>query len=716
VYQEFFPLCTGVLGVDLFGVDHHAGRLVMTLTGHERDVTSVAYSQDGRLIASSSKDGTVRIWNIRTGEEATSALHIDNSAVLSIAFSPRDPCIASGTEKGSLCLCYIGVGQVIPRYLIGHSDAILSVAFSSDGYLLASASRDKSVRLWETETAQLYRVFSGHTEQVNVVAFSPADPILASGSDDRTIRIWNTEIGSSLPDICHVYDYPVSCLYFSPDGQKMAVGLDCEVIICKLQTGKKFAMVMTASERIRSANFSPNGQSLVSVHGRIVSVSVPSLFGSKFTSRVHGEHAGDVHSAFFSPDALYIASASSDSTVQIWSTGSGRSEAEPLKRYEGFEPLSVAVSPDGRTIISGSQDGSVNLWDVPTGKKRLPQLQGHTKAVRCVAISSDGDFIASASEDMSLRIWNAKTGGAACKPLRGHESNITDIRFSPDSRRIATCSTENTVRIWDTICLTQKVIWDFMMATRRVPRTISLPSKSFEPSRVGPEEFFEYVDLWRIGTSMVVPEGFPATEGFLSIDFSPNGKQLATSGTDSAVRVWDISSGVEIHDLQGHTARVLSVAYASDSRHVASGSLDGTCRLWDAETGASVASFRGHESWVASVAFVPDSKSIVACGDAKSIRVWTWSDERAVPAPSDGDPAEALASATLNDGWLTGPSGELLVWIPVPYRQYIPEFPCTLVIDSRGIDIKVGSSGWHRGTNWTSCWRQAASSTAQRKS
>jgi len=189
VYKEFAPLCTCLVDVDLIDVAHHAGRHVMTLTGHDGAVNSAAYSPDGHLLASASADGTVRIWDIRTGEEIMPPLRSGDDAVWSVAIAPDGGSVVSGTESGVVYIWRIASSHVAVQQLHGHSAAVSSVVYSPSGFHLASASLDNTVRLWSAETHQQLSVLSGHTNKVYALAFSPDSRAVVTGSEDHTIQL-----------------------------------------------------------------------------------------------------------------------------------------------------------------------------------------------------------------------------------------------------------------------------------------------------------------------------------------------------------------------------------------------------------------------------------------------------------------------------------------------------------------------------------------------
>jgi hypothetical protein len=287
---------------------------VVTLEGHTDFVNSVAFSPDGRRIASCSADMTVKIWDVATGKEiATCKGH--TMYIGSVAFSPDGRRIASGSKDKTVKIWDAANAREITT-LTGHKGFVRSVAFSPDAHRIASGGRDTIVRIWDAESGGEIMVLKGHRTVVNSVAFSPDGRRLASGSKDKTVRIWNAESGK-------------------------------EIMAIEGHTGS-----------VRSVAFSPDGRRIVSC-GQDETVRIWDVENRRQTATLDG-HKDSVLSVAFSPDGSRVASGGQDAAVKIWDVASGR-EIKTLEGHTGWV-TSVAFSPDGRRLVSASGDETVKIW------------------------------------------------------------------------------------------------------------------------------------------------------------------------------------------------------------------------------------------------------------------------------------------------------------------------------------------------------------------
>jgi len=700
VYKEFFPQCTGLITVDAIGIGQHSRSAIMTLTGHDSAVRSVSYSFDGRILASGSDDDTVRIWDTLTGEESMSPMRSGDGAVLSVDFARNSKWVASGTKAGTVCIWTVTPGLTCLRKLSGnHSEPVRSVVFSQDSSRLASASTDKTIRLWNPETGQKLAVLSGHTEAVTGVAFSPDGEILVSSSYDRSIRLWNSSTAQAARE--PIEDSGYECVDFSSDGEIIVGAYVDRVNLTRRTTGEKITSLQ-GEFMVRSVRFSPNSRLLVAACGRAVRLWTlqPDPHSASWVDL--GGHDSNVNWATFSPDGSYIASTSDDGTIRIWSAGSSQSTVQPMPAHKQ-EVISAVVSHDGTYIVSGSIDTSVRVWNSHTGEATLSPLSGHKESVLSVSISPDGRLIASASRDHNIQLWNAQSGEATGKPMCEHRKAVRDVTFSHSGSWLASASEDCTARLWGVA--TRKALAFGPLGCQKVACTIAF---SPDDGLIAAGDDSGRVYLWRTDTGKQAHEPLYANDKRVwSVAFSPNGMQIVSGGSDNAARIWDINTGQCLHILQGHTNEVRSVAWFLDGRNIGTGSYDATIRLWDAVTGSPLETLQGHTNAVQSVVFTCDGQFLVSASKDTTIRKWEVRVDYKRASERGNDPVTALASATLRDGWLVGSSGELILWVPAEYHTYlqVTRNPCMLVMGRSRVVIGVGDSGLRAGLNWTSCWR-----------
>ncbi|MCB9457089.1 MAG: protein kinase [Anaerolineaceae bacterium] len=617
-------------------------RIVTFMSGHEDAVRSVAFSVDGTLLASGSRDKTIRLWDVATHQAIGNPLNGHTGWVNSVAFNPDGGMLASGSADGTVRLWDVTSEAAIGDPLLGHEDAVWSVAFSPSGQLLASGSADTTIILWDVTTGTaLFAPLAGHEDTVYSVAFSPDGKILASGSADATIILWDVATGMPLNEPLFGHQNWILSLVFSPDGKRLASSdIDGRIILWDTTTWDVIREIDSGhTDYIRSLSFSPDGTLLASssddgtirlwdtMTGRMAESPLDGQRGTVWSvafghdthtlaasggdgtvilwdtkramldERVFTGHTDAIASLSFSPDGTLLASAAgdpsgqgSDNTIRLWDAQSG-SILATLEDHAA-QVTSVAFSPDGVLLASSSGDGSVRVWDVATHLPALEPLLGHQDVIWQVVFSSDGKRLASASDDGTVILWDVQTGKPIGEPLIGSGAGLVTVAFSPDDRLVAAGGRDGAVMLWD-MSVTPPTVQALTAHTDVVTQVVFGPDGTLlaSGSRDGS------VILWDIATQQSVRQPLIGGHDWVSgLDFSPDGNWLAVGYRDATVVLWDLQAGQPLGmPLTGHTDWVTSVAFGPDGLLLASAGWDARILIWD----VGVESWRGQACTIA---------------------------------------------------------------------------------------------------------------------
>jgi outer membrane protein assembly factor BamB len=294
-----------------------SAQVIDTLKGHKNTITCIAYSTDGRLLASGSKDGTVRLWDAVTGKPS----HV----------------------------------------LDGHRDMVVTVAFSPDGKLLAASSHDTAIKLWDTATGKLARTLNGHDKDVRGLAFAPDGKTFASGAMDRTVKLWDTTTWQCRIT-CHGHTAEINCITFTPDGRWVASGgWDKTVRLWNAATGEAQLVLEDHTEMVRDIVVTRDAKTLIS-SGKDGVIRIWDLDQKSLRAKLDGHKQNLVRALAVSGDGSLLASVSRDGTLNLWNLPAGKVRATLHEGILSFQV--VAMSPDGKTLATGGIDRNVTLLDV----------------------------------------------------------------------------------------------------------------------------------------------------------------------------------------------------------------------------------------------------------------------------------------------------------------------------------------------------------------
>ncbi|MCY4147297.1 MAG: protein kinase [Chloroflexi bacterium] len=562
--------------VGVWRVDDGAERY--RLGGHADIVTDVEFSADGVTLASSSADSTVRLWDVASGAALhTLAAHIDY--VFKLSFSPDGTRLASSSaaigvgegartpEHNTIQIWDVASGEnllTIPPDGIGF---IRDVEFSPDGARIAattwSSALGGTARLYDATTgAEVQRIYA-HRNTIANLEFSPDGLLLATASRDQSVRLWDigkgvqvasyVDIGGSIQDI-----------EFSPDGDYLLIGLgeagnfpdgtdnptNSSAYLWDLRNRTQAQVYAGHTNWTWAADISPDGSLVASGSGPLYLPDSPDDLdaSARVWDAATGQqvvalqgHANTVDSVRFLSDGKQLLSASWDGTIRLWDLETGReTRLYRIPHEMGSAPprvYMIDLLPNRQQFVSGSQDGIIRLWDIDSGEI-LREYRGHTAQVNGVHVSGDGRLMASASggwdsngDDSTIRLWDVATG-ELLRTFAGHTRFVNYARIAPNNAFIISSSWDGTVRMWD------------------------------------------------VATGEEIKQFIGHTGNTFGVAITADSASLLTTSSDTTVRLWDIATGEEINRYQQHTDWVQEVVFSQDESFAVSASQDSTLRQW----------------------------------------------------------------------------------------------------------------------------------------
>ena len=597
-------------------------RLMSVWEEHQDTVLSIAVSPNSKLIASGSRDHTVKIWYL-DGTLLTS-IRGHKGSVNYVDFSPNGQLVASASNDKTIKVWHQN-GTLITT-LKGHQGRVLSVKFSPDGQYLISGGDDYTVRIWSIN-GELLKTLKSHKDWVFDVSLSPPiltaqgeeeEVLIASASWDKTVRIWNLK-GKLLTTLAGHTDQ-VDSVIFSRDGKLIITGSADNTIKIWQRDGTLIRTIETVpnlenlSQKekdeniVYSVSLSPDGQIIVSAskNGKL---QLWNLQGELLETLT--EHTNSVNSVSFTANGKFLVSGSGDTTIRLWNLS-----PRPFLNHNG-SIVDFDFILDGKEIVTISNVSQnktdkkkvIRLWDFH--KQQFSEFANQEKYSR-VRVSPDGTKIVTTNDDQTIQIWNKK--GILLKTLAEHTDRVFDVSFSPNSKLFATTSYDNTLKIWredGTLINTITGHEDRVLAVSFSPDGKIIATGGGDRS----------IKLWTTeGKLLDTLSGH--NDWILDIKFSPDGKLIATASHDQSIKIWNLQ-GELIKTLKGHINTVNSIDFSSDGKLIVSGSEDNTIKLWSRK-GDLLTTLNQHQGGVRKVAFSPDGKSIISGGSDGIIILWSF--------------------------------------------------------------------------------------------
>jgi WD40 repeat protein/tRNA A-37 threonylcarbamoyl transferase component Bud32 len=628
---------------DLRGFEWHYFRRLLddsqiTLTGHTDAVSALGFSPDRRHLASASRDGTVRVWElatrlevrrfpshgvavgvalaadarrlstiasdgtVRVWETSTGQLTFSGPGASpgpgSIAFSPDgDHLVVAENEQATI---FDSTGKPATVFR-GHGTAVTAVNFNNDGRFVVSAGADGMARVWDAATGREQhstRVGPG----IQKIAVTADGQRVILGASNGAVALWHPDMRRLIPVFPGYGDaaWPAA---LSRDARQLACLAPSDVVrVLDTDTGRELFALRQHAGPIAGIVYSADGARIATA-GQDRTIRIWSTAFELDATELPG-HTGEVFAVAYSPDGQWLATGGADGTLRLREPASGqetvlvRAHAPMRRRIQAPDQLhvlqgttAIAFRHDSERLATGGSDGLVKIWTVGAAAP-LKVIRAHVSPVTGVAYSPDGKTLATSSWDRTIKIWNAESGELV-HTLNGHTLAATRVAFRPDGQLLASSSWDQTIRLWSP-------------KTGQELKRIPWESR---PGRVDPID---------------------------SLAFHSAGRYLAAApdpyGGGGEVKVFDVETGATVHSLPGHIYGIFQVVFAADGRRMASCSCDGGLKVWDTATGQELFSFDNRTGRppgaagpidsrldaIHAVAFSPDSKRLtMGCRNGK---------------------------------------------------------------------------------------------------
>ena len=577
------------IGIWMYSVA--TGDELALLTGHTAQIQSLAFSSDGKILASTGNDRTIRVWDTETSKQLV-VLSDRRNFPGTLAFSPDGTTIASNGRTGTIQIWDVATGDPIAT-LTGHTDTVEALAFSPDGKTLASTSEDLSIRLWDIDAEEHLSTLTGHKKPVKVLVFSPDGKTLASAGMGGTVRLWDPGTGKQvralvqfgLTDTDQKFSAAtrqtawIDTLAFSPDGSILASGDHHRIVrLWRLSDGSLLSTTKVGmrSSRILALAFSMDKPIFMTADWKGTIHSWNASTGTQFAMLTLKGHEDWGRALGFADDGTTLMSVgwrSQGETVQFWDINGNRAFT-PLVLPRSNVINAYTFSPDGKILAGATDKNVIRLWDLQTNSQRAA-LVGHTWFVDTLAFSSDSTLLASGGRDGAIYVWDVETGHRK-KTFKGHQISVKALAFSPDGSTLASTNHRG-VRLWDVRTSTLRSTLTEHEDSGQAD-TLAL-AFSPEGKMLASAERGK-ISLWGVGTHRLLSELARRGARVAVLAFSPDSSILLIGCGDGTIEMWDTNNYTLKSTIKPHTGRIEVLRFSPDGQTLATGSMDGTILLW----------------------------------------------------------------------------------------------------------------------------------------
>jgi WD40 repeat protein len=635
---------------------HQAPRLVQ-LWAHDAAVNSVAFSPDGKWVASGSDDRSARLWNIDNGQEVYPPL-VHLGPVLDVSFSPdggrlltrsgddssgeariweapsgrllgtvkrrgrmpiaifspdgRELLISDDATGAQLCDGFTGqLKRPLP-----HPAPIVAAAFSPDGRRLVTSATDSRVRLWDTVTRQIIAEAIG-SWQMDHLAFSPDGQFYAVTGGNSGIWIRDGRTGAEVRTFAEGDVPAVASLCFSPDGQRLLMAYWTQLVsIWDVRTGARMAGLNLEAKASGAhthfgAEYSPDGRAVLTWGDDGTARVWSSRTGGRLYAPVH--HDGAVATARFGPESRRVATGGKDGLVKLWDLDTPSAREPRESQLNGYQ--TVKWSPDGHRLALATWQGKVLVCDFLSGEletaRSLSDDPNLSAGIRSIRWSRDGKRLLLVANSSVFRVWNGDT----CIPISPRVAITPPVAdLSPDGDLVASASTNGPVVFY-------RAESGEAIGSRSLAHSQPIEGLRFDHAgrHLLTYDVANCLRFWDVHESRLIGV-VEKVESLNAAEFSPNDSLLATASSGGQARIWSLTNGLVLLTSLNHREGISAVAFSPDTQKILTASSDGTACLWETRSGRKLLTLpHGLPVWSAS--FSHDGRRM-ATGSGLGARLW----------------------------------------------------------------------------------------------
>ena len=558
--------------------------------------------------------------------------------------------------------------------LRGHTGYVYDATFSPDGKRIATASQDKTAKIWDAATGRELLTLTGHTDRITKVAFSPDGKRIATASTDKSAKLWDAQTGKELMTLQD--DQENWMLAYSPDGTRIATGSGSKnAKVWDAVTGKLLFTLPCQTDCLNAMAFSPDGKRIAIRDVELTAKVWDAETGKELLALGKPELPTMRVYIAYSPDGKCIATATYEGQVNVWDAMTGRGLLSWTARPTMY---SIAFDrPFGTRLFTGHTDGTIKAWDISSASTQVPgllfTLAGHTSSILGIEANLDGKQLVTASYDSTARIWDITDNGAS-EWLTLTDGACCSASYTPDGKKLIGNSRINTslygtnkVTVWDAasgqtirtidtgqvcggsvsrdgkrlVAVTcekdlshEAQVWNNMAKVWDVDTgnqlfSVSNPNAddplmamygaAFNPdgTRVATATGKGNITIWNVSSGRAVMTLSGHANNVNALCYSPDGALLASNAEN--VKIWDVLSGKELRTLP---TRGYGATFSPDGTRLATANFDGTATVWQVASGKELQSLRGHTGSLFSVAFSSDGNRLLTSSADSTIKIW----------------------------------------------------------------------------------------------